>query len=96
MSLSRSTTRYVTAMLWEEWDFIVVMISLQVITWGSNANGCLGRPEELADLEEAFCAVPGKAEGFDSFVGRPCSGRVSPIVDFVLQVSQSCEVVVDS
>ncbi|GMF38189.1 unnamed protein product [Phytophthora fragariaefolia] len=45
----------------------------QVFTWGSNSNGCLGRPEELGDLEENFCAVPGRVEGMENFVGRPCS-----------------------
>lgn len=47
----------------------------QVFTWGSNINGCLGRPEELAGLEELFCAVPARVEGMDSFVGRPCSSK---------------------
>ncbi|KAJ0408174.1 hypothetical protein ATCC90586_006484 [Pythium insidiosum] len=46
---------------------------VQVFTWGSNVNGCLGRPEELNGLEENFCAVPGKVEGMEDFVGRPCS-----------------------
>ncbi|KAG6608946.1 uncharacterized protein IUM83_12787 [Phytophthora cinnamomi] len=45
----------------------------EVFTWGSNINGCLGRPEELGDLEENFCAVPGRVEGMENFVGRPCS-----------------------
>ncbi|DAZ98262.1 TPA: hypothetical protein N0F65_008947 [Lagenidium giganteum] len=47
----------------------------QVFTWGSNSNGCLGRPQELEGIEETFCAVPGKIEGMgvEEFVGRPCS-----------------------
>jgi hypothetical protein len=50
----------------------------QVFTWGSNTNGCLGRPEELGDLEENFCAVPGRVEGMEDFVGRPCSSVCLP------------------
>ncbi|GAB9464372.1 hypothetical protein Gpo141_00001803 [Globisporangium polare] len=52
---------------------VALSVDDEVFTWGSNSNGCLGRPEELANLEEDFCAVPGKVEGMEEFVGRPCS-----------------------
>ena len=45
----------------------------QVYTWGSNVNGCLGRPEELDENPEPFCVVPGRIEGLQDFVGRVCS-----------------------
>ncbi|KAL0591576.1 hypothetical protein ABG067_001174 [Albugo candida] len=41
----------------------------EVFTWGSNTGGCLGRMKELHDLEETFCAVPGRVEGLDNLVG---------------------------
>ncbi|ETL49244.1 hypothetical protein, variant 1 [Phytophthora nicotianae] len=52
---------------------VALSVDDEVFTWGSNMNGCLGRPEELGDLEENFCAVPGRVEGMEDFVGRPCS-----------------------
>ncbi|KAG7396042.1 hypothetical protein PHYBOEH_002865 [Phytophthora boehmeriae] len=52
---------------------VALSVDDEVFTWGSNSNGCLGRPEELGDLEENFCAVPGRVEGMEEFVGRPCS-----------------------
>ncbi|GLD96464.1 hypothetical protein PINS_up005147 [Pythium insidiosum] len=52
---------------------VALSVDDEVFTWGSNVNGCLGRPEELDGLEENFCAVPGKVEGMEDFVGRPCS-----------------------
>ncbi|KAF4149284.1 Regulator of chromosome condensation (RCC1) repeat [Phytophthora infestans] len=52
---------------------VALSVDEEVFTWGSNMNGCLGRPEELGDLEENFCAVPGRVEGMQDFVGRPCS-----------------------
>ncbi|ETP53879.1 hypothetical protein, variant 1 [Phytophthora nicotianae P10297] len=52
---------------------VALSVDDEVFTWGSNMNGCLGRPEELGDLEENFCAVPGRVEGMEVFVGRPCS-----------------------
>lgn len=45
----------------------------EVYTWGSNVDGCLGRPEELLGLEEHFCVVPGKVEGMKHLVGTICS-----------------------
>uniref|UniRef100_H3GLM7 Phospholipid-transporting ATPase n=1 Tax=Phytophthora ramorum TaxID=164328 RepID=H3GLM7_PHYRM len=55
-------------------DFLTTHALIKkVFTWGSNTNGCLGRPEELGELEENFCAVPGRVEGMENFVGRPCS-----------------------
>ncbi|ETW00260.1 hypothetical protein, variant [Aphanomyces invadans] len=45
----------------------------EVYTWGSNVNGCLGRPTEMASNPESFSAVPGMVEGMAEFVGRPCS-----------------------
>jgi alpha-tubulin suppressor-like RCC1 family protein len=51
---------------------VVLSVDDEVLTWGSNQNGCLGRPEELHGLEENFCAVPGQVEGLQNFVGRPC------------------------
>lgn len=53
---------------------VALSVDDEVFTWGSNTNGCLGRPEELAGLEENFCAVPGRVEGIDVFAGRPCAG----------------------
>ncbi|KAG2822014.1 hypothetical protein PC116_g10639 [Phytophthora cactorum] len=52
---------------------VALSVDDEVFTWGSNMNGCLGRPEELGELEENFCAVPGRVEGMEDFVGRPCS-----------------------
>ncbi|KAG7381054.1 hypothetical protein PHYPSEUDO_006488 [Phytophthora pseudosyringae] len=52
---------------------VALSVDDEVFTWGSNTNGCLGRPDELGDLEENFCAVPGRVEGMENFVGRPCS-----------------------
>ncbi len=52
---------------------VALSVDDQVYTWGSNAFGGLGRPEELSGFDENFCAVPGVVEGLDSFVGRPCS-----------------------
>ncbi|KAG1708906.1 hypothetical protein DVH05_022538 [Phytophthora capsici] len=52
---------------------VALSVDDEVFTWGSNTNGCLGRPEELGDLEENFCAVPGRVEGMEDYVGRPCS-----------------------
>lgn len=52
---------------------VALTVDDEVFTWGSNTNGCLGRPEELKALEENFCAVPGRVEGMDDFIGRPCS-----------------------
>ncbi|CEG44962.1 hypothetical protein F444_01327 [Plasmopara halstedii] len=52
---------------------VALSVDDEVFTWGSNLNGCLGRPNELKDLEETFCAVPGRVEGMDNFIGRPCS-----------------------
>ncbi|KAL3663502.1 hypothetical protein V7S43_011390 [Phytophthora oleae] len=54
---------------------VALSVDDEVFTWGSNTNGCLGRPEELGDLEENFCAVPGRVEGMEDYVGRPCSSR---------------------
>lgn len=34
-----------------------------VYTWGSNVEGCLGRPEELEHAQESYTAVPGMVEG---------------------------------
>lgn len=62
---------------------------LQVFTWGSNSNGCLGRPTELENLEEGFCAVPGQVEGMDAFVGRPCSSASLTIAESLLLLSRS-------
>ncbi|TMW57081.1 hypothetical protein Poli38472_003006 [Pythium oligandrum] len=41
---------------------VALSVDDEVFTWGSNTNGCLGRPDELGNLEEEFCAVPGKVE----------------------------------
>lgn len=47
----------------------------EVFTWGSNTGGCLGRMKELHDLEETFCAVPGRVEGLDNLVGPVSSSK---------------------
>ena len=52
---------------------VVLSVDDIVFTWGSNVNGCLGRPTELDAFDEAFCAVPGNIEGMKGFIGRVCS-----------------------
>ncbi|ETV64248.1 hypothetical protein, variant 2 [Aphanomyces astaci] len=55
---------------------VALSVDDEVYTWGSNVNGCLGRPTEMASNPESFSAVPGKVEGMAEFVGRPCSVAV--------------------
>ncbi|KAF0698663.1 Aste57867_10757 [Aphanomyces stellatus] len=62
---------------------VALSVDDEVYTWGSNVNGCLGRPNEMAANPETFSAVPGMVEGMSDFVGRPCAiavGREFTIV----------------
>ncbi|KDO22060.1 hypothetical protein SPRG_12047 [Saprolegnia parasitica CBS 223.65] len=52
---------------------VALSIDDEVYTWGSNVNGCLGRPLEMATNPETFSAVPGVVEGMSDFIGRPCA-----------------------
>ncbi|OQR96195.1 hypothetical protein THRCLA_07347 [Thraustotheca clavata] len=52
---------------------VALSIDDEVYTWGSNVNGCLGRPDEMSTNPESFSAVPGVVEGMQDFVGRPCA-----------------------
>ncbi|CAK4072794.1 unnamed protein product [Aphanomyces euteiches] len=52
---------------------VALSVDDEVYTWGSNVNGCLGRPDEMATNPESFSAVPGMVEGMSEFVGRPCA-----------------------
>ncbi|OQR84642.1 hypothetical protein ACHHYP_13123 [Achlya hypogyna] len=52
---------------------VALSVDDEVYTWGSNVNGCLGRPDEMSTNPESFSAVPGVVEGMSDFVGRPCA-----------------------
>nr|CCA13968.1 conserved hypothetical protein [Albugo laibachii Nc14] len=60
----------------------------EVFTWGTNTGGCLGRPKELHDLEESFCAVPGRVEGLVAKISSTIVGTSLPGNDDI--TSKTC------